>query len=97
MTRISAYAQYSIAGLVGLYLGADQHLAYTAATIAIAIAATCAARRSMQTAATSANRTEPVESVAVSSVVEHDLDSHVDLDVVGRTVDDVRHHAGTLV
>lgn len=97
MTRIAAFAQYSIAGLVGLYLGADQHLAYTAATVAIATVATCAARRSIQTATISANRTEPVESVAVSGVVEHHLDRHVDLDVVGRTVDNVRHHAGALV
>ena len=97
MTRTIASAQYLTATLIGLYLGAGQHIAYTSSTVAVTIVATVAARRSMETATKSARRAEPVESVAVTGVVEHDLDRHVNLDIAGLTLDDVRHHAGTLV
>ena len=97
MTRTVTAVQYLIAALIGLYLGAGQHIAYTSATVTVSLVATVAARRSTRAAHESAGRTEPVQSVAVTSVVEHDLDRHVDLDLVGLTVDDVRHHAGTLV
>lgn len=104
MSRIIAVIQYALAAVIGLYLGAGQHVIYTGATIAVALAATVAARRSTARAAhvsttsvDSANRAEPVQRVAVASVVEDDLDCHVDRDFVGLTLDDVRHHAGTLV
>ena len=104
VTRTIAATQYLIAALIGLYLGAGQHIAHTSSTIAVALVATIAARRSTARAAhvgevarVSARRAEPVQSVAVTRVAEHDLDRHVDLDLVGFTLDDVRHHAGTLV
>lgn len=103
MTRAIVATQYLIAVLIGLYLGSGQHLAYTSATVSVAILATIAARRSMRAARVtgdarlSARGAEPVESVAVTGVVEDDLDRHLDFDLVGLTLDDVRHHAGTLV
>ena len=104
VTRTIAATQYLIAALIGLYLGAGRHIAHTSSTVAVALVATIAARRSTARAAhvgefalVSGRRTEPVQSVAVPRVAEHDLDRHVDLDIVGLTLDDVRHHAGTLV
>jgi ethanolamine ammonia-lyase large subunit len=99
MSRLAAVAQYSLAVLIGLYLGAGHHPGYVAATIAVAVGATIAARRSTRAVQVerSANRPEAVERDAVTRVVKDDLDRHVDGDLIGFTVDDVRHHAGTLV
>ena len=99
MPHLAAVTQYAFAVLIGLYLAAGQHPAYAAATVTVTVGATIAARRSTCTARAkqSADRSEPVQSVAVARVVEHDLDRHVDGDLVGFTLDDVRHHAGTLV
>lgn len=104
VSHTHAATQYTLATALGLYLGAGQHLIYTGATVAVALVATVLARRSTAraahvatTSADSANRAEPVQSVAVTGVVEDDLDCHVDGDFVGFTLDDVRHHAGTLV
>lgn len=100
MNRLAPAAQYTIAALVGLYLAAGQPVAYAVATVTLALVATVASRRSNRSVAAadvSACRAEPIESVAVPSVVEHDLDGHVDDNLVGRALDNVRHHAGALV
>lgn len=100
MIRIASTIQYLIAAFLGVYLGAGQHLAYTALTVTVSLVATYAARRSTRTAQAreeSARGAESVQRVAVTGVVEDDLDWHVDLDIVGFTLDDVRHHTGTLV
>ncbi|MEY2966234.1 MAG: hypothetical protein RLY50_284 [Actinomycetota bacterium] len=99
MSRLAAVVQYSLAVLIGLYLGAGHHPGYVAATIAVAVGATIAARRSTRAAQVepSANQPEAIERLTVARVVKDDLDRHVDGDLVGFTLDDVRHHAGTLV
>lgn len=99
MTRISAVAQFAFSALIGLYLGAGHGASYTAATVAVAAGATVAARRSTRTLEVefSANRAESIERVAVPGVVEDDFNRHVDGNIAGFTLDDVRHYAGTLV
>lgn len=92
---------YTLGGMVGLYLGTGQHPGYTAATVTVAVVATFTARRSVERTARatdlSANGSEPVERLTVTRVVKDDLDEHADAHVAGFTLDDVRHHAGTLV